>query len=247
MVEQRKYPRVNVPVLVEVKHASLGTIRATAQNLSAGGLFVPLEDKDKLARLQTNARLKVRLLSAVAIEPQPTPTVDMVVARIEDGGIGLKFANETSRFLWQSAPSERSELTVGQDYFQVYLSVVLTRASKLLLLEQRGHWLFPGTYLRVGQPWREAIDGFLLQNLTVDSLQSVGPLELESLQDEQLPQAATLRLFYHYQCEGDVALHDAAEYRDLRWVDRPRVLEDLTFARESDRAVAMKLLEDQKQ
>lgn len=85
---QREYPRISIPLLVELKHPLLGTHRTTAENVSAGGLFVTLPADAQAERVSVKSRLKVRLLNATQIGPQATPTVEMVVMRASEEGLG---------------------------------------------------------------------------------------------------------------------------------------------------------------
>ena len=141
--EKRQYPRISIPLLVEIKHPILGSRRCIASNVSAGGLFVTFDDGVDTAGIKVQSRLKASLVNTNQVEPHPTPTVDMVVMRVESNGLGLKFANETSRFLWESAERRRVELAIGRDYFQVHVSALISRDRRLLLVERKGRWVFP--------------------------------------------------------------------------------------------------------
>ncbi len=54
------------------------------------------------------------------VESNPTPTIEMEIARVTEEGLGLKFTNRTSHHLWKSVDRLRQDLRLGQDYFQVF-------------------------------------------------------------------------------------------------------------------------------
>lgn len=235
---QREYPRISIPLLVELKHPLLGTHRTTAENVSAGGLFVALPADAQAERVSVQSRLKVRLLNATQIGPQATPTVEMVVMRSSEKGLGLKFANETSRFLWESAERKRVELAVGRDYFQVHLSAIVQRKQRLLLVEERGHWVFPGCYLQVGESWQEAMNEVLATGLGLEDCMALGPIDIQNNNNPTLPAVATLRVFYGFNANTSaVVVPESSEYRDFRWFDKMRSLKDITFANPADRQI----------
>ncbi len=235
---QREYPRISIPLLVELKHPILGTHQTTAENISAGGLFVTLPAEARADSVKPQSRVKIRLLNASQIGPQATPTVEMVVMRAEAGGLGLKFANQTSQFLWESAERKRVELTVGKDYFQVHLSALVQRNQKLLLVEERGHWVFPSCYLQVGETWQSVMSELLTVGLGIPDCIAIGPIDIHNTNNPSLPATATLRVFYRYQANtSKLALAKDSEYRNFRWIDKARTLDDLTFANAEDRRV----------
>lgn len=235
---QREYPRISIPLLVELKHPILGTHQTTAENISAGGLFVALPAEARAGSVKPQSRLKIRLLNASQIGPQATPTVEMIVTRSDADGLGLKFANQTSQFLWESAERKRVELTVGKDYFQVHLSALVQRDQKLLLLEERGHWVFPGCYLQVGETWQSIMSELLTTGLGMPNCVAVGPIDIHNQNNPSIPATATLRVFYQYQANSAaVAFAKDSEYRNFRWIDKARTLDDLTFANAEDRQV----------
>ena len=151
-----------MPFEVEVEHPSLGTIRSIVRDISESGLFVAARGTG----IRVGSKVKVTVLASALAEGSPTPTIGMEVARLDDEGFGLKFDNRTSRHLWESVVRERDELVIGEDYFQVFqAAVVVNPQRKLLVVQQNGKWLFPGTYLRVGDGWREALEAFLERDM----------------------------------------------------------------------------------
>ena len=97
-MEQRKHPRVQLPLLVELHHPSLpqGKLRCVARDVSKGGVYVHF---DQPPTLIPGAKLRLTLLNPSQVESQPTPTVEMMVARTEPTGLGLAFVNATSQHL----------------------------------------------------------------------------------------------------------------------------------------------------
>ena len=54
-MEQRTHPRIQLPLLVEVQHPSIGRRRCTARDVSEGGLFVQVSDHS----INVGAKLKI--------------------------------------------------------------------------------------------------------------------------------------------------------------------------------------------
>jgi hypothetical protein len=271
-MEQRKHPRVQLPLLVELQHPSLnrgralnrgrsvsrigpsssaqgesaeGSQRYIARDISEGGVFVHL---DVPPTITPGAKLRLTLLNPSNVDNLPTPTVDMVVKRVEDNGLGLAFVNETSRHLWQSVERLRDELAVGRDYFQVYQSaVVVNDKGQLLLVQNRGKWGYPGEYLIVGENWQAAIMGYLAGNFGLTDLCVVRVLGADSGSSFDLPEAAVFKTYVLVTVNASqFAMPEnsqAGRFRDFRWVERKRDVEALTFVDDEMRKFAHQALE----
>ncbi|MFU8814103.1 MAG: PilZ domain-containing protein [Pseudomonadales bacterium] len=239
-MEQRRYPRIQLPLLVELKHPSLGILRCIARDISEGGVFV-YTDKPQI---KPGAKVKLTLQNTLDVEAQPTPTVEMEVKRVEEDGLGLAFANVTGRHLWQSVERMRTELAIGRDYFQVHLNAVVSNANNAILLaQQHGKWGFPATFLKVGETWQRSLQAFLSAEFGVTASR-IGPvLEMNSLGAPELPEAAVLDLFVEAHADTDCcALAPDSRYRSARWTNRRRDVEDATFASEQVRQLADSVL-----
>jgi len=246
-MEQRRFPRIQLPLLVELKHPTLGARRCIARDISEGGVFVHTDNP----QVKPGAKVKVTLQNTLSVETQPTPTVEMEVQRVEEAGLALSFSNATGRHLWQSVERLRTELAIGQDYFQVHLNaVVVNDANALLLAQQHGKWTFPATFLQVGHDWREALRRYLEKQLGI-SVSDFGPiLAMNSVGLPELPEAAVLDLFVEVRAQGDQhELAGDSRYKTLRWTDRRRDVEEATFATEQTRDLAdstlMKLIKEE--
>ncbi len=246
-MEQRRFPRIQLPLLVELKHPSLGVRRCIARDISEGGVFVHTDNP----QIKPGALVKVTLQNTLAVESQPTPTVDMEVKRIEEDGLALAFTNVTGRHLWQSVERLRTELAIGQDYFQVHLNaLVINDSGALLLAQQHGKWTFPATFLQVGQDWREALQRYLGEDLGIQVTGFGSILAMNSVGLPELPEAAVLDVFVEVHGAGDKAKPaKGSRYRNLRWTDRRRDVEESTFATEQVRDLAdatlMRLIRDE--
>lgn len=235
-MEQRRFPRIQLPLLVEVKHPTLGTHRSVARDISEGGVFVYVEN----AKVKPGAKVRITLLNTLAVETQPTPTVDMEVKRVEDDGLGLAFVNATGRHLWQSVERLRSELAIGQDFFQVHVNaVVINDANAVLLAQQHGRWTFPAVFLRVGGDWRRALRDYLKAEFGVATGDPDQIVAMNSIGPPELPEAAVLDLFVEVHTEArSCNLAKNSRYKTTRWADRRRDLEESTFATEQVRQLA---------
>jgi ADP-ribose pyrophosphatase YjhB (NUDIX family) len=227
-MQDRGFPRIQLPLLVEVKHPTLGGRRCLARDISEGGVFVQLQEPE----IKVGAKLKLTVLNPISVETTPTPTVEMEVKRVEADGLGLAFKNTAGRHLWKSVERLRSELAIGRDYFQVHLStLVVNEANAILLVQQHGRWTLPGAYLTVGEDWRQAALRFLestfnLRNPSVDAI-----LTINNEGHSDLPEAAMLDVYLDVSASStDFKISETSRYRDARWVDRRRFVEEATFA-----------------
>ena len=186
-MERRKHPRIQLPLLVELQHPSIGRQSCIARDISEGGVFVRINDSG----IQKGAKLKLTLLNPTTLDTQPTPTVEMQVMRVEAEGLGLAFVNRTSRHLWESVERLRDELAVGRDYFQLHVAaMVLQERGRLLVVQQNGKWTFPGTYLIVGDSWRNALQRMLLERFSLNAdPAAMQVLGIETESSEDLPEA----------------------------------------------------------
>jgi len=235
-MEQRRYPRIQLPLLVELKHPSLGAQRCIARDISEGGVFVYTQNP----QIKPGAKVKLTLQNTLSVESQPTPTVDMEVKRVDEEGLGLAFVNVAGRHLWQSVERLRSELAIGEDYFQVHVNaLVVNEANAILLAQQHGKWTFPATFLKVGQDWRPALSEFLQREFGLQTTAIGNIVAMNSVGFPELPEAAVLDLFVEASTAADTCrLADDSRYRSVRWTDRRRDVEDATFATEQMRELA---------
>jgi hypothetical protein len=164
----------------------------------------------------------------------------MEVKRVEEDGLALAFVNVTGRHLWQSVDRLRSELAIGQDFFQVHLNVLVTNPyNAILLAQQHGKWTFPATYLEVGQSWQGAVETFLAAELSVKVTGFGQVVAMNSVGYPELPEAAVLDLFVEAQAADHTCkLAKGSRYRSARWTDRRRDVEEGTFASDRIRELA---------
>ena len=239
--DERESPRIQLPFEVELSHPSLGKIRSVARDISETGIFVRLSPTG----LRAGAKLKVTVLTAALVESNPTPTIDMEVARVTEGGLGLKFTNRTSQHLWYSVDRLRRELRLGQDYFQVFQgAAIVNDQNKLLVVQRHGKWLFPGDYLAVGAEWEPELTEFLKLELGIDDLEFEDTLGIDSSPNLLAGENATFSVFHRYSSQSErVHLRDDSRYRLAKWVSRAFSLEELTFAHPLLRELAALALE----
>ena len=235
-MEKREHPRVQVPLEVEVTHPALGSLRTFARNVSAGGIFVSLQN----ARISVGAKLKVTTLNVPLIESRPTPTIQMEVKRVEESGLGLAFVNKSNRHLWETVEQLRKELAVGRDYFQVFqAALVVNDANRLLVVQQNGKWLFPGDYLVVGQHWETALQQTLSKQLGISDARHQETLAIDSDTDSQLEEAALFSVFHRLRTpSSQFRLNKTSSYKNAKWVGRAGDLDELTFSHKQLRELA---------
>jgi hypothetical protein len=84
--EQRRHPRINLQIEVELITPDLGSLTLQSGNLSNSGLFLCVEQS---IPLQVGSEVCVRLKQALG-DGEP-PLVKARVVRVEEQGIGLQF------------------------------------------------------------------------------------------------------------------------------------------------------------
>ncbi len=73
---------------------------------------------------------------------------------------------------------------------------------------------------------------------------AVGPVDIHNHNEPAVPAIATLRVFYQFQASSAaLKIPEGSEYRDFRWLDKTRTLNDLTFANPEDRQVVERQLQ----
>ena len=245
-MEKRQHARISIPLIVEIKHAAIGEVETRARDISEGGVFVFLDEANlSKAGIKPGASVRIRLHSELISSAQYAPTVDATINRIETDGLALSFRNKTAEHLWSSVERLRDELFIGQDFFQIYQVLVCQHADKGLLFVQRdGKWQFPGYYLKVGQSLSQSHDQYLSDNLTINQVTGYSVIATESFHHELLPEAAT----YATATLAEVAdfriqLADQSGFRNDRWVNKTKELNDMTVSHEWFRALANQLLQ----
>lgn len=240
-MEKRRHPRIRLPLLVELQHPAFGRRRCTARDISEGGLYVEIAEHP----IRAGAKLKLTLLNPNQVDHQPTPTVDMTVTRVEEDGIGLEFLNRTGRHLWHSVQRQRQDLEVGRDYFQVYVSAVpMNEDGKLLLVQEHGRWTFPGSYLVVGENWRDVLARELEQTFQLQTMHVQRILDMSSSARDDLPEAAALKVYVLLSVDdANFTPPVESKYRHSRWIARRPDLEDITFAEDKERDLAIAALD----
>ena len=248
-MERRQHPRIQLPLLVELQHPSIGRRHCVARDVSEGGVFVQLE----AGGIKPGATVKLTLLNANTVDTQPTPTVDMEVRRVAEDGLGLAFRNRTSRHLWESVERLRNELAVGRDYFQLHVcALVLKENGRLLIVQQNGRWTFPGTYVVVGERWRDALARLLDERFSLDvKADAMEVLTLETESSEAMPEAAVVKAFAIMEATADrFSFAPGDRYKDSRWLQNRRMIDELTWAddvtRNQARAAFRRLNEQEK-
>lgn len=226
-MEEREYPRIQLPFEVEVSHPAIGRVRSVARDISEGGIFVALTG----VSLKSGSKVKVTVLNDALVENTPTPTVDAQVVRVDDTGMGLKFVNKTSDHLWRSVVRLRDELSIGKDYFQVFQgALIVDDLGKLLVVQQHGKWLFPGDYLLVGGSWQDALVGFLKNELGLTKLTFEETLGIDTA-DTTAPENAALSVFHRFStAAARIKQKKDSRYKHTKWIGRHLELDELTFS-----------------
>ena len=240
-MDRREHPRIQIPLLVELSHPSIGRQNCVARDISEGGVFVQIDVEKDASSIREGASVRLTLQNPNTIDTQPTPTVEMEVRRVEDAGLGLSFKNRTSRHLWESVERLRDELAVGRDYFQLHVAaLVMKETGRLLVVQQNGKWTFPGTYLIVGDDWRSALSRLLSERFSITMAErDLQVLAVETESAESMPEAAVAKIFAITRADTSAfSFQPGDRYKDSRWLQNPRMIDELTFADDLTRSQA---------
>lgn len=239
--ERRQHRRVEIPMLAELRHPALRPVRCLVENVSAGGAFLRVEAPN----VSVGSKANVQLLNTSAVEQEPTPTVAMKVARVTPHGLGLAFANASARHLWESAERRRRALTVGQDYFQVHINLVVMAGSRMLLLMNRGRWVLPNFFLQVGTPWRDVANAHLRRELGLAEPTTAELVAVENTQVEDVPETATFSVYQRVNVsDTQIEISRDSGYSEHRWIAQVRKLRELTTASGHTQRLLEELLSD---
>ncbi len=237
--DRREHARIEVPLEVELDHPSIGRRRCRVRDVSENGLFLEFPDHQLLA----GARLRVTPVAPSLIGHDHCPTVEIEVTRTAADGIGTRFASCTGAYLFSSFRQRRHSLAVGIDYFQVHLAAVITDAdNRLLVVEDQGRWLFPGTFLVVGHTIEASINGMLEAEFGVELASVNSPIATATIDGGLAPEGATLALFHPCTIRGEASLQTRSRYKRLRWLAAKKDPSDLVFADPELRCLARQVL-----
>lgn len=237
--DRREHPRIEVPLEVELDHPCTGRQRCRVRDVSEDGLFLEFPDH----QLLPGARIRVVPVAPSLIGHDHCPTVELEITRTAADGIGTRFANRTGAYLFTSFRQRRASLVVGIDYFQVHIAALVTDAAdRLLVVEDQGRWLFPGTFLVVGQSIEARLAGMLEAELGVELECVDPPIATATIDGGVAPEGATLALFHPCRIRGETELQTASQYRRMRWLTAGKDPSDLVFADSELRRLARQLL-----
>lgn len=243
-MEQREHQRIDLPLVVEISHAVIGTVETTARDISDGGIYVHMPAH----KLHQGANIKLRLRTTAIDQVDNTPKIDAQIVRTEADGFAAAFKNRTAEHLWSSVERVRQSLVVGKDLFQVYEAYAISHADKgVLLVQHQGRWQFPGAYLEIGEG--VSANGTRERNRTIESLVGLKSCTDEQVIDgralihSQLPEASTYAITFHLHTQQtSTRLHSS--YRSARWLKTANDVNDVTFAHTWLRGLVMRLIEE---
>jgi len=238
--EKRKHTRIELPFQVEVQHASLGSVKTIATNISEGGMFIELDSP----KTTVGSIVNVTVLSLPLVESPPTPSIKMIVRHSSSVGLGLEFSSNTSRHLWETVNRARNTLIVGEDYFQVFQSAIIVDPKRrILLVQQTGKWLLPGSYLKVGQNWEKALTSNLKRSLGLSNLTHNELMGIDSYPDITAKEAAVFTVFHRFSSiASEVNLPSDGQYTNSKWLVHERAINELTFSHPLLRSIVLKTL-----
>ena len=206
-----------------MSHATVGTVEATARDISEGGIFVELPNSG----LTVGAQAKIRLRARHITDFQYAPTVDVRVVRLTDDGLAFEFKNKTAEHLWTSVERLRGELSLKQDFFQVYQLLLVSHAERgMLFVQQHGKWTFPGLYLEASDNPLQKLEALCQTELGITA-HNIKPLLTKGITHESLPEASTFCVAYETKTDER---SPNPTYKDWRWVNKPGELADITVA-----------------
>ncbi|MEM7220504.1 MAG: PilZ domain-containing protein [Pseudomonadota bacterium] len=225
MNERRRHARIELPVELTLAHPSIGSAVVAVRDQSDSGLYVWYADAPFRLRSSVTVTVRRGLMDA-----RPTPTIKMIVARVDAQGVGLEFASRSGAHLWHSADIGEDELEVGVDTFRVYQCALIRHPEAgVLVVKDKTRWNLPGCYLLSGQSWDTALRQFLDAALGQDELEFMQTLWTNSDAEIIAPENATLVLVHEYITATDRVELGMGGYDRRRWLASTRALKELSF------------------
>lgn len=83
----RKYPRLAVPMQIELAYEGADAIELTTRDVSDGGVFLETHTGSKLPEINTRVIIKV----IANLQGEEPPSIPGTVVRVTDEGIGIMY------------------------------------------------------------------------------------------------------------------------------------------------------------
>lgn len=239
-MERRVQPRVQLPLEIDLRHPSIGSKRVVARDLNDTGVFAWYPD----APFKLGSAVEITLRRPSMIDSGPTPTVKMTVLRIDKSGIALGFSNKSCAHLWRWATPDPSQLEVGKDLFRFFqAAIVRNSAGKILVVQQNGRWLFPGTYLQAGQPWLATLQNFIGKTFHLTDLCFERTVHTHCEAEIVALESSTMSVFHLFSLPNVSSTVAAnSPYTKARWLGCDREVNELSFSAEPLRELARDLI-----
>lgn len=252
-MERRKQSRIQLPLEVDLRHPFIGLRTVVARDMNDEGVFAWYPD----APFKVGSSIDVTLRCKAMIESTPTPTVKMQVSRIDDNGLVLSFCNKSGAHLWRSATVAPQELDIGRDLFRIFqAAIVRDSAGRILTVQQNGRWLYPGAYLHSGEHAINTLQDQLARVLNLTGTQFRRTVLTYCDPDVVAIESSTMSVFHLFTLSANdtenqnpkpsssvkVVLSEDSTYTKVRWLDRLREIDEMSFSAEPLRELARSLL-----
>lgn len=155
MQQLRKHRRHKLPLQVEIRHDSIGTLLVEASDMSEGGVFLTL---DTCFQPEVGEIVRVRSMGLGMDGNETGPELAMRVVRRSDSGIGLVII-EAPESTQESDTRASALMQENPSLLQAQPTTILQRflfiddRDRVLLQRQGDHWHLPVRELAHNEGW----------------------------------------------------------------------------------------------
>ena len=224
------------PIVADFSHPSLGSHRCRARGLGAQGdtepadqIAVEIDPSSSLSAeaLTCGAKAKLSVVGTPLIASTPTPTINVVITRIDTDCLFVRLDGVIAKHLWADVATSHSSVPTTTDSFRVYRADVVTSADPaVLLFKENGRWLFPGEFVGNDVDHRHSK---LVQSLLGATPQFQRILHIET---DTTSTPGLLVLFNHFRVDEPTRIDPSAHPRftESKWVALERHIRELSFS-----------------
>ena len=221
MHELRRHRRMKIPLQVEIRHPTIGTLQVEAHDISDGGVFLLM---DECFQIELGESVTVRALGLGADENEAGPTLTMQVVRLNNQGMGLAFEKNNDSLKAKSVTSEAMKIDAVNDQSIMQCLFIMNNDLQILFTLRGDHWALPTRKLEIGESWQDGItqsinqlktDVALGQSIEIKPLTHCFPSSDQT--STRIDMLIPCRLA---NCNGAIELPDPDNYR---WVDATEI------------------------
>lgn len=171
MHELRRYRRLKIPLLVEIRHPKIGKLELPAADMSDGGVFLVV---DECFQPDIDESVIVRTLGLGPAGDETGPPLVMTVVRKSQDGIGLSLDSTASANLESLSADDAPKSTVLQNLF------IVNSQNRVLFVMQGERWRLPARELAANDTWQHGLQTILKELQSAGILESINSISVKN-------------------------------------------------------------------